>query len=65
MASTNLLNNLTDADFDKISQYEKQYKLLRKIKDPRFGDCNILKNPINNDLIVSKEKNSTSKDEVA
>ena len=42
---------------------EKNYKFVRKTNDPRFGDVVILKNHINGDVVLAKEKLVSSKKE--
>lgn len=35
---SNEVKKLKDADYEKISELEKQYKKFKQFNDPRFGD---------------------------
>jgi len=39
------VTDLPEADYKKEWPLEKNYKYLKKMKDPRFGDITLLKNP--------------------
>ena len=54
---------LKDADFKKEWPQEKNFKYLKKMKDPRFGDITLLKNSQTGEVIFCKEKVASSKKE--
>ena len=55
--------NLPDADYDRTWEEARQYKPLKKLNDPRFGEITILKNAGSGRIIFVKEKIATSKSE--
>lgn len=50
-------------EFNRVWKSEKDFKLLKKAQDPRFGEIQIWKNSVNNEVLFSKETQSSSKDE--
>lgn len=54
---------LPEAEFKQAWEGEKNFKLLKKYNDPRFGDINILKSS-NNQVVMAIEKMVTNKNEV-
>lgn len=57
------VTDLPEADYKKEWPLEKNYKYLKKMKDPRFGDITLLKNPQSGEVIFCKEKVASSKKE--
>ena len=55
--------DLPDSEYTLSWPEEKNFKFLKKQKDPRFGEINILKNHSNGVVIFSKEKMASSKKE--
>lgn len=55
--------DLPETEYKKIWPSEKNYKFLKKVKDPRFGDITLLKNPSTGEVIFCKEKVASSKKE--
>ena len=56
---------LPESEFNKKWEPESQYSFLRKSNDPRFGEISVFKCKTNNDLIFTKEKLVTSKQQAS
>ena len=54
---------LKDADYQKVSAFEKIYKQIKTLNDPRFGEISILQNPQTRQAIAVREKKVTDKAE--
>lgn len=54
---------LKDADYQKVSAFEKNYKQIKALNDPRFGEISILQNPQTRQAIAVREKKVTDKAE--
>lgn len=52
---------LPDKDFSRASNYEKDFKPLRTVQDPRFGKVAVLKSPTTGDQIIAREQKFHSK----
>ena len=48
-------------EYNKKWEQEKNYKFVKRLNDPRFGDVTVVKNPSNNHVLMVKEKMVTSK----
>ena len=55
--------SLKDADFNKSSRYEKNFKHKRKLKDPRFGPISVIQIPKTQELLAVVEKKVNAKKE--
>lgn len=55
--------DLPEAEYKQEWPQEKNFKYLKKVKDPRFGEVTLLKNHQNGEVIFSKEKMANSKKE--
>lgn len=55
--------SLKDADYQKSSRYEKNFKHKKKLKDPRFGPISIIQIPQTKELLAVVEKKVNSKKE--
>ncbi len=56
---------LPDAEFNKVWAKEKNYKFMKRLSDPRFGDVNIVTNKQSGEVLMVKEKMATSKKEAS
>lgn len=56
---------LKDADFNKVSQYDRSFRQIKSLNDPRFGDIQILQNPSTRQVIGVRERKVTDKSEAA
>ncbi len=56
-------SQLKDADFAKTSQYDKTYRQIKTLNDPRFGDIHILQNPQTRQVVAVREKKVTDRAE--
>lgn len=54
---------LKDADYAKTSQFDKNFRQIRTLNDPRFGDIHILQNPQTRQVVAVREKKITDKAE--
>lgn len=54
---------LKDADYSKASQFDKNFRQIRTLNDPRFGDIHILQNPQSRQVVAVREKKITDKAE--
>lgn len=54
---------LKDADYNKVSQYDKSHRQIKTLNDPRFGEINILQNPSTRQVVAVREKKVTDKAE--
>ena len=52
---------LTAADYDRVASVEKDFKILKKFDDPRFGNVAIIEQPGNTRRLMMKEKVFNSK----
>lgn len=57
------VKDLPAEEYSRTWPREKEYKYLKKSKDPRFGEIVLLKNHQNGDVIFAKEKLANSKKE--
>lgn len=57
------LPELPEAEYKATWPQEKNFKYLKKQKDPRFGEITLLKNHATGQVIFSKEKMASSKKE--
>lgn len=55
--------NLPDADYKSVWLEEKNFKAIKRLNDPRFGEISIVKNSHNNEVLFCKEKLASSKQE--
>jgi hypothetical protein len=55
--------DLPEAEYKRVWPQEKNFKYLKKMKDPRFGDITLLKNAQTGEVIFCKEKMASSKKE--
>ena len=53
--------DLPAEEYNKKWEQEKNYKFVKRLNDPRFGDVSVVKNPANNHVLMVKEKMVTSK----
>lgn len=56
-------SQLKDADFAKTSQFDKNFRQIRTLNDPRFGDIQILQNAQTRQVVAVREKKITDKAE--
>lgn len=56
------IDPLSEAEYNQAWAQEKQFKVLKRYNDPRFGDITVIKSNSNQVLLV-KEKMSSSKNE--
>lgn len=56
---------LKDADYNKVSQYDRSFRQIKALNDPRFGDIQILQNPSTRQVIGVRERKVTDKAEAA
>ena len=54
---------LPDDEFKRTWADERNYKPLKKLNDPRFGEITVVKNPQTNEVLFVKEKLASSKNE--
>lgn len=54
---------LPDDEFKKTWADERNYKPLKKLNDPRFGEVTVVKNPQTNEVLFVKEKLAGNKSE--
>lgn len=47
---------LTEADYKKVSNYEKNFSFKKKVNDPRFGEISIIQNPSTREVLAVAEK---------
>ena len=60
----NLMNlTLKDADYNRVSPYEKNFKHKRRLNDPRFGEISIIQNPQTRELLAVRERKINDKKE--
>lgn len=57
------VTDLVETEYKTSWPQEKSFKYLKKQKDPRFGEVTLLKNHSNGQVIFSKEKMASSKNE--
>lgn len=54
-------NELAAEEYNKQWEQEKNFKFVKRVNDPRFGEVTIVKNPSTNQVLMVKEKMVTSK----
>lgn len=63
MKSALMEMSLKDADYERKSEFEKDFKFNRKLKDPRFGEVSLIQNPKTRQFLAVKEKRINDKKE--
>ena len=54
---------LSKEEFSKVNTFDKEYKVYKKLNDPRFGDILLIKNDHSEELLLCKEKVSNTESE--
>lgn len=55
---------LRDEDFSKTSLYDKGFKPVRRLQDPRLGEVNLLSNTSSKESVIAKERKFNDKSEM-
>ena len=55
---------LDESDFNHVWSLEKNFKIIKRYNDPRFGDITVMQNS-SNQVILAKEKLASNKNEAA
>ena len=63
MKSALMEMSLQNADYERKSEFEKDFKFNRKLKDPRFGEVSLIQNPKTRQFLAVKEKKINDKKE--
>ncbi len=63
MKSALMEMSLKETDYERKSEFEKDFKFNRKLKDPRFGEVSLIQNPKTRQFLAVKEKRINDKKE--
>ena len=63
MKSALMEMTLKDTDYERKSDFERDFKFNRKLKDPRFGEVSLIQNPKSRQFLAVKEKRINDKKE--
>lgn len=57
--------NLRDEEYNKPSNLERQFKFMKKLNDPRFGEVSLMQNPQTRENVFVRERKYNDKAEAA